>query len=276
MALDRRREFPGDVCNAEALANFRADNGLAVESHELWVVVDRPCDVTGVVRRLESALEVGELLRHGFHHADQPLGCECTHPDRHGGDIRAGVGKIDPHVEGHLVDAGLVRTIGGTEAIMHRARRRRENDEPSVLPDHVRGCEPAGDEAAANADIDHVADVERLFPELAGGREGIRHGACIVDQDVDTALLGDHPFDHRLDLFVVGMVAAHCNALAAGFRDFLRRRIDGAGHFGIALFLRSARDVDRAAMRTERSRDAAAGAAARPRYDGDWTFFRHS
>jgi len=139
----------------------------------------------------------------------------------------------------------------------------------------VRRGEPAGDEAAAHADVDHVADVPGLFPELTRGGKRIRDGAGIVDQDIDAALLGYDLLDHRSDLIVVGMVTTDRDAVAPDLGHFPGGRMDRAGHLGIAVLLRPAGDIDRATVRTERTGDAPAGTAAGAGNDCDGTILRH-
>jgi hypothetical protein len=45
------------------------------------------------------------------------------------------------------------------------------------------------------------------------------NGACIVHQNVNAPLVADNPIDHRLDLRIVGMVAANGDPGAACLCD---------------------------------------------------------
>ena len=110
------------------------------------------------------------------------------------------------------------------------------------------GRVPAGGKAAAHADVDHAADVDRLFPEVAGHVQFVMDGTGIVDEDVHPPLFGQHAFEQGGDLGIVCMVALHGNAPAPGGGDFLSRLQDRAGHRGIAFADRAPGDIDRAAV----------------------------
>lgn len=75
--------------------------------------------MSGEFGAFEGFFQMAIFLRIIGHHRPAGARSPAPHPDRH--RSYACALKINSHIGGKLVQPGLMRAIGGAEAIMHRA-----------------------------------------------------------------------------------------------------------------------------------------------------------
>src|SRR4029453_18253260 len=141
------------------------------------------------------------------------------------------------------------------------------HDQPAARLDHQRGGQHRGEGRGTEASLEHQVPMSPLhLPErrLIVERELVA-APGVVDEQIETALLGADPPEQRLDLGVVRMVTANGDAGTAAGGELLGRVVDRAGTVerGRLTANAAAGDVDGRALLPEDERDPLAAAATR-------------
>ena len=145
------------------------------------------------------------------------FGNQRPHPYRDSN--HSGAAQIVLHVMRQLVDPRLLRAIAGAMHIAGPAERRAESDQARALRNHQLGRVPARHIGGTQADIEDLAASQVLFPErLWLDQLRVKIGG-IVDQHVETALLGLDLGEEAGDLGIVAVIADDRDAVAAQFAD---------------------------------------------------------
>ena len=152
---------------------------------------------------------------------------------------------------------------------MNRPRGGGEDHKPASPFDHNRRCVITCDVAAAKPDIQHVADRQRLLPEVSWGCQLVMQSTRVVNEDVESSLLAAHRRKERSHLFIVTVIDSYRNALPAGRCHGRGRLVDGPRKRRIPRLFRSPGHIDRASVTAERDRNTATGPAAGAGDDDD-------
>ena len=178
---------------------------------------------------------------------------------RHLGEI---VERVDPVVV-RVVLGGAVRHLDEKTARTLDQQRQR-----MVRRDQMR----------MNAETEHAQTVlEIMLPDGLVPFLEILAAPEVVDEDVETTLLGADAIDQLRDLVSDEMIDPNGDAVAAGCRNELGRLLDGfrPGIFGLLVTRRPTGHIDRCACRTQLDRDAPTRAARRACDQGDLACKRH-
>jgi hypothetical protein len=84
------------------------------------------------------------------------------------------------------------------------------------------------DVAASQSNVKSVDDVDGLLPKLCRPHHLVADRGCVVDQDVDAAVVAFDLSEQSLGLLVVSVIDSDGDALAAGCGHHRRRVADGA------------------------------------------------
>jgi hypothetical protein len=159
--------------------------------------------------------------------------------------------ELDGHVSRHPVDRSLAHTEDDPVRVGHPGIPGDGDDQPGSLADHgLRGVS-GSDEVRADANLDHVPIRRRPLPERTRLRQVLRQRECVVDQDVESAMLPLYPVEQCRRLLVVAVVDLDGNSVAAPAGDFRRRFGYRAGQRVRARGDRAPGDVNGETFRTE-------------------------